>query len=91
MLPIKKTDVQLNKWYISNHDNDVNYYGDNENNDNYSNHFQICGDKDDNVDELFHQFMQILLDFWVELLILLCLTNILLRNLLQKFCQVLSW
>ena len=40
--------------------------------------------------KLFHQFMQILLDFWVELLISLCLTNVLLRNLLQKFCQVLS-
>ena len=31
-----------------------------------------------------------MLDFWVELLISLCLTNILLRNLLQKFCHVLS-
>ena len=47
---IKKTDVQLNKWYISNHDNDVNYYGSNENN-NYSNHFEICDDEDDNGDD----------------------------------------
>ena len=40
--------------------------------------------------KLFHQFIQILSGFWVELLISLCLTSILLRNLLQKFCQVLS-
>ena len=31
-----------------------------------------------------------LVKFWVELLISLCLTNIRLRNLLQKFCHVLS-
>ena len=40
--------------------------------------------------KLFHQFVQILLDFWVELLFSLCLANFLLRNLLQKFCQALS-
>ena len=39
--------------------------------------------------KLFHQFMQILLDFWVKQLISPCMTNILLINLLQKFCQVL--
>ena len=47
----KKSDVHLNKRYINNEDNDVNYYGDNENNDNYSNHLEIYDDKDDNGDD----------------------------------------
>ena len=48
---VKKSDVHLNKRYINNEDNDVNYYGDNENNDNYSNHLEIYDDKDDNGDD----------------------------------------
>ena len=47
---LKKSDVHLRKRYI-NEDNDVNYYGDNENNDNYSNHLEIYDDKDDNGDD----------------------------------------
>ena len=38
---LKKTDVQLNKRYINNEDNDVNYL----------NHLEIYNDKDDNGDD----------------------------------------
>ena len=40
--------------------------------------------------EIIPSIQENLLDFWVELLISLCLTIILLRNVLQTFCQVLS-
>ena len=46
-----KSDVHLNERYINNEDNDVNYYGDNENNDNYNNHLEIYDDENDNGDD----------------------------------------